>query len=57
MGCKVREASSWETVCPEAVGMESTQLERLCSLLAERGTRSLLIIRGDRIAYEWYAPG
>jgi CubicO group peptidase (beta-lactamase class C family) len=37
--------------------MDRTRLNALRDLLAARGTKSLLVVRRDRIAYEWYAPG
>jgi len=37
--------------------MDAARLDAMCDELAERGTRSLLIVRRDRIVYEWYAPG
>ncbi|HUT18484.1 MAG TPA: serine hydrolase [Anaerolineae bacterium] len=47
----------WQETSPADVRMDAVALDRLCDSLAERGTRSLLIVRRDRIAYEWYAPG
>ena len=47
----------WQETVPEDVRMSTSALDALRDGLAERGTRSLLIVRHDRIAYEWYAPG
>jgi CubicO group peptidase (beta-lactamase class C family) len=47
----------WQGVAPEQVGMSTARLDALRDVLAARGTTSLLVIRRDRIAYEWYAPG
>jgi CubicO group peptidase (beta-lactamase class C family) len=47
----------WQETVPEDVRMSTSALDALCDGLAERGTRSLLVVRHDRIAYEWYAPG
>ena len=46
-----------EAVPPESVGMAPAQLESARRGLAERGTAALLVVRHDRIAEEWYAPG
>ena len=46
-----------EAVPPESVGMASARLESARRGLAERGTATLLVVRHDRIAEEWYAPG
>jgi CubicO group peptidase (beta-lactamase class C family) len=37
--------------------MDQVRLDALRDLLAARGSKSLLVVRHDRIAYEWYAPG
>jgi CubicO group peptidase (beta-lactamase class C family) len=47
----------WETARPEQAGMERDRLDALCVSLANRGTRSLLVVRHNRIVCEWYAPG
>jgi len=36
--------------------MDGAKLDALRQDLAARGTKALLIIRHDRIVYEWYAP-
>ena len=36
--------------------MDSARLDAMRDVLAERGTKGLLVVRGDRIVYEWYAP-
>ena len=48
---------AWQETSPADVRMDAVALDRLRASLAGRGTRSLLIVRHDRIAYEWYAPG
>src|SRR5436190_2728764 len=50
-------AFDWQTATPESEGISSTQLEALKDQLASRNTRTLLLIRNDKIIYEWYAPG
>lgn len=47
----------WETATPESQGMSSAQLEAAREVLEAKGTRKLLVIRNDRIVYEWYAEG
>ena len=37
--------------------MSSTKLERLKDDLASRRTKAFLVVRNDRIVYEWYADG
>jgi CubicO group peptidase (beta-lactamase class C family) len=47
----------WQTATPESQGMSSQKLDALRDGLATRNTKALLIIRNDRIVYEWYGPG
>jgi CubicO group peptidase (beta-lactamase class C family) len=47
----------WEKATPESQGMSGAKLEALKDELARRRTRALLIIRNDKIVYEWYAEG
>lgn len=46
----------WQTAAPERHGMSSARLEALRDELQKRQTHSFLVIRNDRIVYEWYAP-
>ncbi|HUU26396.1 MAG TPA: serine hydrolase [archaeon] len=48
---------TWHPAPPESQGMDSTKLALMSEELASRGTKGLLVIRRDRIVYEWYAPG
>lgn len=48
---------AWETAEPQSQRISPDRLDALRDVLASRRTRTLLIIRGDRIVYEWYAPG
>jgi CubicO group peptidase (beta-lactamase class C family) len=50
------QAFEWETVTPESQGMASNKLDALKEDLAARKTRAFVVIRNDRIVYEWYAP-
>jgi len=47
----------WETATPESQGMASPKLKALAESLAARGTKAFLVIRDDKIVYEWYAEG
>ncbi|HUT74652.1 MAG TPA: serine hydrolase [Armatimonadota bacterium] len=50
-------AFTWQTASPESQGMDGAKLDTLRDALAQRRTRALVVIRNDRIVYEWYAPG
>jgi CubicO group peptidase (beta-lactamase class C family) len=45
---------TWQAASPERHGMDSAKLDALRDGLAARGTWALLIVRHDRIVYEWY---
>jgi CubicO group peptidase (beta-lactamase class C family) len=47
----------WQTTTPEAEGMSRRKLDILKDELAKRKTAALLIIRNDKIVYEWYVAG
>lgn len=47
----------WERSTPEAEGLDGGRLEAMQGALAERATKALLVIRHDRVVWEWYAPG
>ncbi len=47
----------WETVSAKSKGMSSEKLDAAKDTLATKGTKTLLIIRNDKIVYEWYASG
>ncbi|HEY7155416.1 MAG TPA: serine hydrolase [Gemmataceae bacterium] len=53
-GHKAAEAFQWRTATPESQGMSSKKLDDLKDKLSGR-TQALLVIRNDRIVYEWYA--
>lgn len=50
-------AFEWQAASPESQGMSSERLETMGRGLRERRTEALLVIRNDRIVYEWYAGG
>src|SRR5262245_40133350 len=47
----------WQSAKPESQGMSGPKLDALKEDLARRKTRALLVIRNDKIVYEWYAQG
>ena len=53
----VAQGFSWQTATPKSQGMSSAKLRDLATGLASRGTKGLIVIRNDRIVYEWYARG
>ena len=46
----------WEKALPENEGMSSQKLDTARDVLSKKGTRTFLVIRNDKIVYEWYAP-
>jgi CubicO group peptidase (beta-lactamase class C family) len=47
----------WERATPEDECLSSDRLDEMCEDLAGRGTKALLVVRNDRVVYEWYEPG
>lgn len=47
----------WEAASPESQGMSGAKLAGMCEELAAHRTKTLLVIRHDRIVCEWYAEG
>jgi CubicO group peptidase (beta-lactamase class C family) len=47
----------WPTATPESQGLSSPRLDAIQERLAAKKTRAFLVIRNDRLVYEWYAPG
>lgn len=45
----------WEKALPESEGMSSQKLDAAGNVLSEKGTKTFLVIRNDKIVYEWYA--
>src|SRR5687768_9034065 len=50
-------AFEWQTDTPERQSLSQPELHALQTSLASRSTKALLVIRNDRIVWEWYAPG
>lgn len=51
------QSFEWQAVTPESQSMSKEKLDALKDELAKRKTHSFLIIRNDKIVYEWYAAG
>jgi CubicO group peptidase (beta-lactamase class C family) len=47
----------WKKETPESQGFSREKLDALKDELAKRKTRAFLVIRNDKIVYEWYAEG
>lgn len=47
----------WQTATPENVGLSTARLDVLRDQLAAHNTKGFLLVRDDKIVYEWYAPG
>ncbi len=52
----MKENFVWQTASPESQGMSTPKLDVVRDTLAARGTKTFLVVRHDRIVYEWYAP-
>jgi len=48
---------TWTTASPESQGMSTSKLDAMRSGLQSRSTSHLLVIRNDKVVYEWYASG
>src|SRR6185295_11022095 len=48
---------TWSTASPESQGMSTAKLDAMRSGLQSRSTSHLLVIRNDKVVYEWYASG
>ena len=46
----------WKKETPEEHGMSESKLDLLRDILADRGTKTFLVVRHDKIIYEWYSP-
>ncbi|MEX2299486.1 MAG: serine hydrolase domain-containing protein, partial [Bryobacterales bacterium] len=45
----------WLTATPQSKGFDSAKLDAARDVLAARNTKNFLVIRQNRIVYEWYA--
>jgi CubicO group peptidase (beta-lactamase class C family) len=59
--CLNRPASgqpfAWQSATPQSQGMSKEKLDALKDELAKRKTHAFLVVRNDKIVYEWYATG
>jgi CubicO group peptidase (beta-lactamase class C family) len=51
------QSFEWQSATPESQGMAGAKLEALKDELARRHTEAFLVVRNDRIVFEWYATG
>lgn len=51
----VAQTSEWQVATPESQGISGVALDTLKDRLAAANTKALLVVRNDRIVYEWYA--
>lgn len=49
-------AFEWQLAAPASQGMSREKLEALQALLEGKKTKAFLVVRSDKIVYEWYAP-
>src|SRR6476646_7532256 len=54
---RAEQVGPFSTATPESQGMSSAKLNAMKGNLAARKTSGLLIIRNDKIVFEWYAEG
>jgi CubicO group peptidase (beta-lactamase class C family) len=57
VGSESGQPFEWRSSTPESQGMSKEKLDALKEDLASRKTRAFLVIRNDKIVYEWYAAG
>lgn len=51
------QSFDWHKASPASQGMDEAKLEAMKESLAGRATKAFLVIRNDRIIYEWYQQG
>jgi CubicO group peptidase (beta-lactamase class C family) len=56
-GAQVTSGFRWQRSAPEDQGMSTSKLDALRDELAARKTQSFLVLRNDKVVYEWYANG
>ena len=54
---KNQPSFQWESATPESQGVLSANLDTMKEVLAAKSTKKLLILKNDKIIYEWHAPG
>jgi len=53
---KCSVAFEWQSAAPESQGMSRERLDTLRTLLEGKKTKAFLVVRNDKIVYEWYSP-
>src|SRR5258705_5280424 len=54
---RAEQVGPFATATPESQGISTARLEAMKTNLAARKTSGLLVIRNDKIVFEWYADG
>lgn len=54
---QAEQIGPFTSAAPESQGLSGARLEAMKRNLADRKTTGLLVIRNDKIVYEWYAEG
>jgi CubicO group peptidase (beta-lactamase class C family) len=49
------QSFDWQPATPESQGASKEKLDALAEILAGKKTKAFLVIRNDRMIYEWYA--
>ncbi len=49
--------ADWEVVSPQVVGFDPVKLEQLGAYARRIGSDAVVVVRGGRVVYEWYADG
>lgn len=51
------DSDEWETISPEVLGWNPTNLQVLLDFLNERETKAFIVLKEGKIAIEWYGGG
>jgi CubicO group peptidase (beta-lactamase class C family) len=51
------QSFEWQRATPESQGLSREKLDALKDELARRKTHAFLVVRNDKVVYEWYAAG
>jgi CubicO group peptidase (beta-lactamase class C family) len=52
----VSQTFDWQSASPQSQSMSMTALDALKDRLAAANTKAFLVVRNDRLIYEWYSP-
>jgi CubicO group peptidase (beta-lactamase class C family) len=55
--CLFADSFNWDKATPESVGFSSDKLDGMKNILVEKETKKLLIIKDDKIIYQYFAEG